>query len=288
MRSDEEPPPAADSFTAYTAHYGTADGELAHLSEISARIVDDDASGEERFLYLRARAAEHQRSLDNYLLVVRASGGDTTDGGVLAAATGLHRSLISLAIAHTRYAGTGFPRSLDEPPAPEPAEYYDESDAEQSELNSRPPLAEYTVVVPLHLVVADEHWGSIRVRDARVYLGGVVLTIEQYRFRDGEAPESWMRTSSNFSRTRSPTSLALSHPAESHAWFVGGSQNGGNLTLFRSDDYWIEGPVTTEGIVATLHLDGPDTREFALHIDGPVLLAAQACVRRAAPRDAAL
>lgn len=89
---------------------GTPRGELLDPSSVTVHLdpahVADAASGKAMF----ERAITQQRdALAGYADAIDAAGGDVTAAPVQLAATALHEALQFLPIAHTAYAGVGFP-----------------------------------------------------------------------------------------------------------------------------------------------------------------------------------
>lgn len=118
-----------DTFTVTMSGGATARGDLPDPSAMSVhldpRLVGDTVRGKEMF----AGAVEQQHAaMSAYAAALDAADGDVTAPAVQDAATALHEALQFLPIAHTVYAGVGFPSARSDgaarrtaPAAPAPA-----------------------------------------------------------------------------------------------------------------------------------------------------------------------
>lgn len=118
MTDDDAPDDETFSFTMSGA--GTPRGQLQDPSSVTLHLdprrIGDRAQGREMF----TRAMDQQHTaLTAYAAALEAADGDVTAPAVQDAATALHEALQFLPIAHTVYAGVGFPaarvRKEDEP-----------------------------------------------------------------------------------------------------------------------------------------------------------------------------
>lgn len=108
MTDDDAPDDETFSFTMSSG--GTPRGHLQDPSSVTLhldpRLLGDTARGGEMFV----RAVEQQHAaLSAYATALRVADGDVTASAVQDAATALHEALQFLPIAHTVYAGVGFP-----------------------------------------------------------------------------------------------------------------------------------------------------------------------------------